>query len=170
MTRVKSVSSPPLLLVFLVISMALAAPIIPLAETVLITGTVFIVFNSNVVWMFLFGTAVLSPGPVGLVCLEGAHRFSVVELISPRVHNWRSLEHTRQHNCRDWCTLLCCVRFMPVPPPVCVISTYTLFIQTCSGTWNIRHHVESAFPPVCFSSFSLSHVPDGWTYPHGSSF
>lgn len=57
MSRVKSVSSPPLLLVFLAISMALAAPIIPLAEIILVTAAGFFVLNSNEVWMGFFGFA-----------------------------------------------------------------------------------------------------------------
>eukprot|EP00752_Nemacystus_decipiens_P002662 g2490.t1 len=47
MSRVKSVSSPPLLLGFLAISMALAAPIIPLAESILTSRSGFFVLNST---------------------------------------------------------------------------------------------------------------------------
>lgn len=51
MTRVKSVSSPPLLLMFLVISMALAVPLLALAERTLVSGTSFYVLNDDVVWV-----------------------------------------------------------------------------------------------------------------------
>eukprot|EP00903_Cladosiphon_okamuranus_P006468 g6328.t1 len=44
---VQSVSSPPLLLVFLVISLGLAAPIIPLAADVAVSGTGFHVLNPD---------------------------------------------------------------------------------------------------------------------------
>ena len=58
MSRVRSVSSPLLLLVFLVISMGLAAPIIPLAESVLTTASGFFVLNSSkvrVLALLVFG-------------------------------------------------------------------------------------------------------------------
>ena len=51
MSRVKSVSSPPLLLVFVGISMALAAPIIPLSETIFISASGFHVLSFNKVCM-----------------------------------------------------------------------------------------------------------------------
>lgn len=47
LSRVRSVSSPRLLLVFLAISMGLAAPIIPLAETTVVSGAGFLVINSS---------------------------------------------------------------------------------------------------------------------------
>lgn len=46
-TAVKSVSSPPLLLMLLTISMAFAAPIIDLAEITLVSGTGFFVSNTD---------------------------------------------------------------------------------------------------------------------------
>ena len=52
MTRVKSVSSPLLLLAFLAISMALAVPIIPLAEVTIVTGAGFVVYNTDEVRLF----------------------------------------------------------------------------------------------------------------------
>eukprot|EP00752_Nemacystus_decipiens_P002690 g2512.t1 len=48
MSRVKSVSTPSLLLVFLVISMGLAAPVIALGDKTLISGTGFYVINNDV--------------------------------------------------------------------------------------------------------------------------
>eukprot|EP00752_Nemacystus_decipiens_P002663 g2491.t1 len=47
MALVKSVSSLPLLLGFLGISMALAAPVVPLSESILTTGSSFFVLSSN---------------------------------------------------------------------------------------------------------------------------
>ena len=47
MTRVKSVSSPPLLLALLVIAMVLAIPIIPWADTIVISGTGLFVFGAT---------------------------------------------------------------------------------------------------------------------------
>lgn len=53
MSRVKSVSSPPLLLMFLAISMALAAPMIPLGELVLVSGTAFYMISTDEVWAYI---------------------------------------------------------------------------------------------------------------------
>eukprot|EP00752_Nemacystus_decipiens_P008538 g7625.t1 len=47
MSRVKSLSSAPLLLVFMLISVALAAPFIPLAETTIVGGTDFHTMNND---------------------------------------------------------------------------------------------------------------------------
>ena len=47
MSRVKSVSSPSLLLAFLIISMGLAAPIIPLAAAVAFSGSAFHVLKAS---------------------------------------------------------------------------------------------------------------------------
>eukprot|EP00752_Nemacystus_decipiens_P002665 g2493.t1 len=47
MSHVESVSSPPLLVGFLGIATALAAPIIPLTESILTTGTGFFVLNAT---------------------------------------------------------------------------------------------------------------------------
>lgn len=47
MSRVKSVSTPSLLLVFLVISMGLAAPVVALGERTLVSGTGFYVVNND---------------------------------------------------------------------------------------------------------------------------
>ena len=80
MSRVQSASSPPLLLAFMFISMALAIPIIPLAETVLISGTGFFVLGANQVWKSCYevlGSSGLKKLLVKAVAMtrEGTRRF-----------------------------------------------------------------------------------------------
>ena len=84
MSRVKSVSSPLLLLVFLIVSMALAAPIIELAEETIVTAAGFYVRSTDEVgpgplvrYRFMASCVVTRRvilSAIALACPEGARR------------------------------------------------------------------------------------------------
>lgn len=72
MTRVTSVSSPPLLLLFLAISMAIAAAVVPLWDSIVLLGTAFFFYHPDdqVRSLCMVITMVKFLGPIAFIEVE----------------------------------------------------------------------------------------------------